>query len=66
MHGREVQTWIYMAAHVGSLRAIEDPDWLLEHLRTLADTNEVIAEVPWRVADAHPESIAKLPGDRRI
>lgn len=60
-HGNEVPTWNYVAVHVyGRLRAIEDPDWLLEHLRTLTDTHEVIAEVPWRVADAPPEFIAKL------
>jgi transcriptional regulator len=63
VHGREVPTWNYVAVHVyGRLRAIEDPAWLLEHLRTLTDVNEVIAEVPWSVADAPPEFIAKLSG----
>jgi transcriptional regulator len=60
-HGREVPTWNYVAVHVyGFLRAIEDPVWLLEHLRTLVDTNEVIADVPWKVDDAPPEFISKL------
>ena len=60
-HGKEVPTWNYVAVHVyGVLRAIEDPAWLLEHLRTLTDTNEVIAEVPWKVADAPPDFISKL------
>jgi transcriptional regulator len=62
-HGREVPTWNYVAVHVyGLLRTVEDPVWLLEHLGTLTDKNEVIAEVPWKVADAPPEFIAKLSG----
>ena len=60
-HGREVPTWNYVAVHVyGRLRAVEDVDWLLDHLRTLTDQNEVIAEVPWKVADAPPEFISRL------
>jgi len=61
IHGKEVPTWNYVAVHAyGRMRAIEDADWLRDHLSTLTDTNEVIAEVPWRVADAPPEFIAKL------
>lgn len=60
-HGKEVPTWNYVAVHVyGSLRAIEDPEWLLEHLRVLTDTHEVIAELPWKVADAPPDFISRL------
>jgi transcriptional regulator len=60
-HGREVPTWNYVAVHVyGELRAIEDDGWMMEHLRTLTDTHEAIAEVPWKVSDAPPEFIAKL------
>lgn len=58
-HGREVPTWNYVAVHAyGHLRAIEDPDWLLEHLKTLVDENERIAEFPWSVSDAPPDYIA--------
>ena len=61
IHGREVPTWNYVAVHAyGTLRAVEDPAWLLEHLRTLTDANEVIAEVPWKVADAPADFISKL------
>jgi len=50
-----------VAVHAyGRMRIVEDADWLLEHLRDLTDKNEVIAEVPWRVADAPPDFIAKL------
>ena len=60
-HGREVPTWNYVAVHAyGPLQAIEDPAWLLDHLRTLTDENEVIAALPWKVADAPPDFIAKL------
>jgi len=60
-HGREVPTWNYVAVHVyGLLRTMEDPAWLLEHLRTLTDKSEVIAKIPWKVADAPPEFISKL------
>ncbi len=60
-HGREVPTWNYVAVHAyGRLQAIEDPVWLLEHLRTLTDENERIAELPWKVQDAPPDFIAKL------
>jgi transcriptional regulator len=59
--GKEVPTWNYTAVHVyGTILAIEDPAWLLAHLRTLTDTNEVIAETPWSVDDAPPDFISKL------
>lgn len=59
-HGREVPTWNYVAVHAyGRLRAIEDHDWLLEHLKSLVDENERIVEVPWSVSDAPPEFIAR-------
>ncbi len=61
VHGKEVPTWNYVAVHAyGTMRVVEDADWLLEHLRTLTDKNEVIAEVPWQVADAPPDFIAKM------
>ncbi len=61
IHGKEVPTWNYVAVHAyGTLRVVEDPAWLLEHLRTLTDANEVIAEIPWRVADAPADFISKL------
>ena len=57
-HGREVPTWNYVAVHVyGRLRVIEDQDWLLDHLKTLVDKNERIAEHPWSVSDAPQEFI---------
>ncbi len=47
IHGKEVPTWNYVAVHVyGTVRAVEDPAWLLEHLCALTNANEVIAEIP--------------------
>ncbi|WP_446742724.1 FMN-binding negative transcriptional regulator [Silvibacterium acidisoli] len=60
-HGREVPTWNYVAVHVyGELRVIEDPAWLLDHLRSLTDTHEAASKAPWRVDDAPPEFIANM------
>lgn len=60
-HGKEVPTWNYVAVHAyGRLRAVEDPEWLLEHVKTLTDQQEVIADVPWKVSDAPPEFIGKM------
>lgn len=58
---REVPTWNYVAVHVyGSIRAIDDTDWLLQHLRTLTEKNEAIVETPWRVSDAPKDFIEKM------
>ncbi len=62
-HGREVPTWNYVAVHAyGQLRAIEDRAWIVEHVSTLTDRHEAIADVPWKVSDAPPEFIAKMAG----
>lgn len=57
-HGREVPTWNYVAVHAyGRLRVVEEHDWLLDHLNSLVDENERIAEIPWAVSDAPPDFI---------
>ena len=64
-HGREVPTWNYVAVHAyGTLRFIDDPEWLLPHLRRLTDRSETArqapaGDAPWRVDDAPPEFIAQ-------
>ena len=58
-HGEEVPTWNYVAVHAyGSLRIIEDSNWLLDHLKILVEENERIVETPWSISDAPPEFIA--------
>lgn len=40
-HGKVVPTWNYAVVHARGLpRAIEDRDWLLQHLTLLTDTHE--------------------------
>lgn len=65
-HGREVPTWNYVAVHAyGALRFIDDPDWLLPHLRNLTERSETTGvasstDAPWRVDDAPAEYIAQM------
>jgi transcriptional regulator len=43
-----VPTWNYVAVHVtGILRIEQDPDWLLEHVRTVVETYEQNSPNPW-------------------
>jgi transcriptional regulator len=64
-HGREVPTWNYIAVHAyGTLRLIDDPEWLLAHLRRLSAQSEATrlgagGQSPWRVDDAPPDYIAQ-------
>jgi transcriptional regulator len=54
--GAEVPTWNYVVVHAyGTLRAIEDKDWLLAHVSSLTDIHEAASAEPWKVSDA-PES----------
>ena len=64
-HGKVVPTWNYTVAHVhGTARAIEDPQWLLRMLERLTESQERQHEsaqaLPWRVADAPADYIARL------
>lgn len=59
-HGEEVPTWNYIAVHAfGRLRAIDDPQWLLEHVSSLTEQSATISPVPWKVSDAPPDFISK-------
>jgi len=61
VHGKVVPTWNYVAVHVyGSLRIVEDFDWMMAHLRTLTDLHEAGFEMPWSVDDAPADFIAQL------
>jgi transcriptional regulator len=51
--GAEVPTWNYVVVHAsGPLKAIEDPAWMLAHLKSLTDTHEAGFENPWSVGAA--------------
>ncbi|MEQ1690471.1 MAG: FMN-binding negative transcriptional regulator [Gemmatimonas sp.] len=62
-HGKVVPTWNYVAVHVaGTLRFIEDRDFLMAHLRRLTDTHEADRAHPWAVSDAPASYVEQLVG----
>jgi transcriptional regulator len=60
-HGKAVPTWNYtmVQAH-GTLRAIEDPQWLLAFVTRLTERHEGGRAMPWHVADAPADYIASM------
>ncbi|MES2129859.1 MAG: FMN-binding negative transcriptional regulator [Pseudomonadota bacterium] len=63
VHGKVVPTWNYavVQAH-GTLRAIEDPAWILAFLTGLTARHESTRAAPWAVGDAPAGYIDKLLG----
>lgn len=60
-HGKAVPTWNYAVVHAHGLpRAIEEPDWLLQHVTQLTNTHEAGQALPWQVADAPPDYIDRM------
>jgi transcriptional regulator len=55
-HGKAVPTWNYsmVQAH-GTLRAIQDPEWLRAFVTRLTERHEAGRAVPWHAADAPPD-----------
>lgn len=52
-HGRVVPTWNYVAVHAtGTVRIVDDADFLLRHLAALTARHEAGREHPWATADA--------------
>jgi len=61
--GKVVPTWNYMAVHAhGTLKAIEDPVWILALLERLTVQHESTRTAPWSVHDAPRDFIDKLLG----
>lgn len=61
--GKVVPTWNYTAVHAsGSLRLIDNPDWVLAQLHTLTAAHEAQLEKPWAVSDAPADYIEKMIG----
>lgn len=59
--GRVVPTWNYAVVHVyGTLKVIEDPAWLLQHLKALTTVHESAFPAPWQVSDAPADYVASL------
>ena len=62
-HGKAVPTWNYAVVHAhGMPRAIEDRDWILDHVTRLSAKQESQQPLPWRVDDAPRDYIDKLLG----
>jgi transcriptional regulator len=52
-HGKVVPTWNYVVVQArGTLRAIDDRDWLLAFVSRLTDRHERERPAPWAVGDA--------------
>jgi len=59
--GKVVPTWNYAIVHVhGRPRAIEDRDWLLQHISELTTINEAGRSEPWSVSDAPADFVAGM------
>lgn len=61
--GKAVPTWNYAVTHAyGTLRIIDDHDWLRSHLEELTAHNEAVFSDPWQLGDAPAEFIDKMIG----
>jgi transcriptional regulator len=59
--GKVVPTWNYAVVHAhGTLRAVDDPAWVLSLVERLTDRHEAGRAQPWKVADAPREYIDKM------
>ena len=57
-HGKAVPTWNYVTVQArGTLRAIEDPEWLRALVTRLTQRHEAGQARPWAVTDAPPDYI---------
>lgn len=57
--GKVVPTWNYAVVHAyGHITLVEDPAWLLTHLKSLVTQHESSFEHPWKVTDAPEDYIA--------
>lgn len=57
-HGKVVPTWNYSTVHLtGTLRVIQDADWLRAAVSDLTNLHEAERDEPWHVSDAPPSYI---------
>ena len=62
-HGKVVPTWNYIVVQArGTLRAIEDRDWLHAFVSRLTDRHEKELSAPWAVTDAPADYIDQMLG----
>ena len=61
--GKVVPTWDYAVVHAyGTLRVIDDVDWLRPQIESLTSSQEAGFSEPWQVSDAPSEYTQKLIG----
>ncbi|GAN69345.1 FMN-binding negative transcriptional regulator [Acetobacter orleanensis] len=61
LHGKVVPTWNYIAVHAhGTIEAVNEQTWLLEHLAALSGAVEAERPQPWALTDAPADFIDKL------
>lgn len=59
--GRVVPTWNYVVAHAhGTLRIVDDADWLYRHLVALTAQHEAAFAQPWLIKDAPTDYIQRM------
>jgi len=57
---RNAPSWNYVAVQAcGTLRFVEDPEWMTAHLGALTAAQENKRAQPWSMADASPEFLAQ-------
>ena len=59
--GEVVPTWDYAVVHAhGSLRFIQDAEWLRALVTRLTNAHEALRPAPWKIDDAPPPYIEKM------
>jgi transcriptional regulator len=60
-HGRVVPTWAYIAVHAhGGFEAVQDAEWLQQHLQELTAKHEQHRDAPWALKEAPVAYLAAL------
>lgn len=60
-HGKVVPTWNYAVVHAhGMPTAIDDPEWLRQHVTQLTRVHESTRDLPWQVSDAPSDYVDAL------
>ena len=59
--GKAVPTWNYITVHArGSIRWVQDADWLRSHVTALSNAHEGSRAEPWKVSDAPASYVDSL------
>ena len=60
-HGKVVPTWNYVMVQArGTLRAVDDADWLLKLVTRLTERHEAARSSPWAVSDAPADFVQTM------